>query len=89
MIFKKMGCFTSLCDDQSKDKDLEEENGQFEALFASGNTPNPNTVAKDYSDDAIPLFAPAPSDDDIIMSSDSEIEEESQNSMQEKRENEN
>ena len=37
------------------------------------------------SDDVIPLFAPAPSDDDIIMSSESEIEE-SENSDQKKDE---
>lgn len=85
-----MGCFTSLCNDQSKDKDLEEENGQFEALVVSGNASNPNPMGKELSDDGIPLFAPAPSDDDIIMSSDSEIiDDESDHTKQENDEAEN
>lgn len=85
-----MGCFTSLCSDKDKDKDYEEEKGQFEALVMSGNPSSPAPLGRENSDDAIPLFAPAPSDDDIIMSSDSEIiEEESEHSAHDKNEPEN
>ncbi|OHT05485.1 hypothetical protein TRFO_26753 [Tritrichomonas foetus] len=66
-----MGCFTSLC---HNDNDLENEKGQFAALVVSENAPPP-IVGRECSDGVIPLFAPAPSDDDVIMSSDSEIED--------------
>ena len=76
--------------DKDKDKDYEEEKDQFEALVMSGNASNTAPLGKENSDDVIPLFAPAPSDDDIIMSSDSEIiEEESDHSIHEENEVEN
>lgn len=87
-----MGCILSLCNinDKEKDKDYEEEKGQFDALIMSGNLSNPNPIGRENSDDVIPLFAPAPSDDDIIISSDSEnIEEEESDHSQTLNETEN
>jgi hypothetical protein len=62
-----MGCYASLCDDV-----LKNEQGQFEALVLPA-APAVPIMAPDKETGAIPLFAPAPSDDSgVIVSSDSD-----------------
>ena len=41
-----MGCLASLCNDNDKDNDFEEENGQFKALIVPGNASNPSQIGE-------------------------------------------
>jgi hypothetical protein len=67
-----MGCFASLCDDA-----LKNEQGQFDALVVPATSIAP-IMAPDSDTGAIPLFAPAPSDDEnVVISSDSDAEQKS------------
>lgn len=70
-----MGCILSFCQRRkNSNEDFEKENGAFHALIVSDDH-LPPIIATDGSDGIIPLFAPAPSDEDIIMSSSSKTEE--------------
>ena len=66
-----MGCLISLCPSE----ELENEQGKFDALVVPDNMETPLHAA-DADDGTIPLFAPAPSDDDILITSEFQEEEE-------------
>lgn len=65
-----MGCFSSLC----PSKDEVNATGQFESLVVPKPPPvELANVIPENSDSDIPLFAPAPSDEDNVEISDVEI----------------
>lgn len=58
-----MGCFVSLCPDE----DMLLKQGHFDALTVPDDTPAP-LLGRDGDEGGVLLFAPAPSDDDIVSS---------------------
>ena len=65
-----MGCLLSLCPDE----DLQNEHGRFNELIVPDNMETP-IHARDADDGTVPLFAPAPSDDDVLITSEFSEEE--------------
>jgi hypothetical protein len=65
-----MGCCSSLC----ASRDEKNATGQFEKLVVPKAPIGIVEIAPENSDsDSVPLFAPAPSDDDVLEGSDVEI----------------